>query len=279
MALATSLQGGRDSRAHPQPSLLPTCSRARGHEGVQMALCPWMGPSSADRGGSSWAACLLHWQLGITLKLPAPIPNGVNGSGGGSVGEQEADSHATSCWLAAGTAVTADVAVGISQPARQCHWGWPHMRGRKGPLYSLIIPHDAACSWCSRKCWSASCPGTGMFSPSSQPGTFAGSSLLAGCGGGSGTPLAPSWNGCVAVPAVHSSVPSAPERAAATNSQHPENSSARRYACLTWSYKCCLSLELKNNFFSVRWGYLQWEHMGLCSKAILSLFLWGDSFR
>lgn len=123
------------------------------------------------------------------------------------------------------------------------------MRGRKGPLFSLIIPHDAACSWCSRKCWSASCPGTGMFSPSSQPGTFAGSSLLAGCGGSSGTPLAPSWNGCVAVPAVHSSVPSAPERAAATNRQHPENSSARRYACLTWSYKCCLSLELKNNFF------------------------------
>lgn len=39
------------------------------------------------------------------------------------------------------------------------------------------------------------------------------------------------------------------------------------------SYKRCLFLGLKNRVFSVRWGHLQWEHVGLCSKATWSLFL------
>lgn len=47
------------------------------------------------------------------------FPYSGNGSSAGSVGEEEADTHATSHWLAPGTEVTADVAVGISEPGRQ----------------------------------------------------------------------------------------------------------------------------------------------------------------
>lgn len=236
----TGWKGGRDPRAQAHPSLLPTYLRAWRHGGVQMALCHWcvgwVPAQLIDVNHPGLSVCLLHWQLGTSLESHNPIPNGGNGSSGGSVGEEEADAHATSHWLPPGTEVTTDVAVGISQPGHQRRWGWPHMRGRKEPLFSLIIPHDAACSWCSRKCWSASCPGTGMFFPILTAGTFAGSSVLGGLQWWRWVLLSTQleWLCCKSL--QHTAVSHLPlERATATNSKHPEDSSGRRCACLTWS--------------------------------------------
>lgn len=70
-------------------------------------------------------------------------------------GEEEAAAHTTSHWLALGTEMMAGTAVGISQAGLQRHQAQPGAsgkKGRKGPLFSQIIPHDAACSRCGRKC-------------------------------------------------------------------------------------------------------------------------------
>lgn len=138
-------------KSPPSPQTIPNLPTSTwGHGVFWVALCFWC-------LGCAPAQLIEMAHPGLSVHLPALLTAGncpgvprFLGQAGPTVAAMSisgAWQGRSSCWLALGMEVAADAAVGISWAGLQCclvRPGASGTKGRKGPLFSQIISHDAA---------------------------------------------------------------------------------------------------------------------------------------